>query len=825
MHLKPGLKLPDKTSVGFVTLPENRMFKTPWALSLQMLCICSFLASAQPLRSERELFSPTAALAFYEVAHDLTNSGPQSISVSGRDAEQALIFLTAAIQLDNQAQYALPDMLKVACRTESPLSLGLAYAYGRTIDPNDPNKVVESKDNSLLVQALLAQYVNEDADLQIVREAVRYLLGRLDSREQREQMLAGLLQQLRDKNDLLESELYTSLGVFAAEKTDFEKAQLYFIAAINKNKYNRLAFEKLYELAGENMNVASYIEHLRYQLGENPLDLQAALTFAGYAQQLGLFQTAVDAYAYCSSLFEYLYPNEPLPQYIYLPWALNAYSSTRDPYQVIRIAQRVRNEGTFDIVLETVAAKAAEKTGDTQSAAEILNVAERTALEKYQAGGANRSVMTQQLAWFYCFGKAEPMDAIDWANKFYAAEPNNFTAAAMLAYAFVMNEQPDWARPFFEAYKPNLILNLTKAQVGLADANNAPALETLRAVIAAAPESFEAQKARELLARSNSVYIPRTDPDLVQSVLEASFGAGIVPAFRKPNEIFKAQLNIRGNKFAYGSNFGSSVIITNKSDEPMVISEYGLLSGNIRIDATVGGDLNKTIPNLVSMKIQPSKPIEPDSTLIVPVTLYSGQLKELLQQHPQASLEIEFTLYLDSATLANGTVINRLEDIAPAKAKVERSGINLTAQFLRNRMNSLKRRKQGQDTAQLFAGLLMEQHIMANRESLYPFKYADWMPDLLESGLVFNLTSDDWISRIYTMYAMLGLPLNFELIEAASENLADDNWPVRMMALYLLANNESTGFGRVLDHTAKYDQNKLVRDMAVALGGKPSENR
>jgi hypothetical protein len=41
-----------------------------------------------------------------------------------------------------------------------------------------------------------------------------------------------------------------------------------------------------------------------------------------------------------------------------------------------------------------------------------------------------------------------------------------------------------------------------------------------------------------------------------------------------------------------------------------------------------------------------------------------------------------------------------------------------------------------------------------------------------------------------------------------------------MMALYLLAKNQDGDFSRVLDHTAKYDPNKLVRDMAIALGGK-----
>jgi len=39
-----------------------------------------------------------------------------------------------------------------------------------------------------------------------------------------------------------------------------------------------------------------------------------------------------------------------------------------------------------------------------------------------------------------------------------------------------------------------------------------------------------------------------------------------------------------------------------------------------------------------------------------------------------------------------------------------------------------------------------------------------------------------------------------------------------MMAVYLLAKNQNSNFGKVLDWTARYDSSKLVRDMAIALG-------
>jgi hypothetical protein len=40
---------------------------------------------------------------------------------------------------------------------------------------------------------------------------------------------------------------------------------------------------------------------------------------------------------------------------------------------------------------------------------------------------------------------------------------------------------------------------------------------------------------------------------------------------------------------------------------------------------------------------------------------------------------------------------------------------------------------------------------------------------------------------------------------------------VRLIAVYLLANNPESGFEKVLDWVAKNDVNKSVRDMAILL--------
>ncbi|GAG45152.1 unnamed protein product, partial [marine sediment metagenome] len=228
--------------------------------------------------------------------------------------------------------------------------------------------------------------------------------------------------------------------------------------------------------------------------------------------------------------------------------------------------------------------------------------------------------------------------------------------------------------------------------------------------------------------------------DVTLAVLRNSFGQAVVPVFTAPEKIISLRLNVRGSEFSYGSKFDASVAITNNSSEPLVVSDDGLFTGHLRIDANITGDLNKKIPNLVSVKIRPASPLKPAGSFFFPLRLLTTELRHLLLTYPQASVDIEFTAYLDPVITAKGPT-NRLPGIKPAKVVVKRPGVKLTGKFLRNRFSSLTKGRQGQKirTAQLFTGLLAEQHAMANREPLYKFMYADWMPDLLKSALLHSL--------------------------------------------------------------------------------------
>jgi hypothetical protein len=200
------------------------------------------------------------------------------------------------------------------------------------------------------------------------------------------------------------------------------------------------------------------------------------------------------------------------------------------------------------------------------------------------------------------------------------------------------------------------------------------------------------------------------------------------------------------------------------------------------------------------------------------IRLIQGKLKQLLLEHPQASVQIEFTLWLDPVTEPNGAVHNALPGIEPARLLITRSGVDVSGTYLQARLSTLTSGQPGQKekSAQLFAGLLLEQQATAGSKP-YKMTYID--PRLLRSGLVRCLADQNWNLKVETMLMLDDLPLDFSLTNAIGENLAvQQPWPVRMTALWLLGKEHDPGFTRVRDWTAKNDDDKSVLQMAAALG-------
>ncbi|MFB0524929.1 MAG: hypothetical protein ACETVZ_05270, partial [Phycisphaerae bacterium] len=307
---------------------DRQMLKGRSILIFSALLCCSLSAWASVAQPSWQSFhglearatEPSVADTFYEIASEIANSQ----ALTAPQTEQAILFLTAAKELAPASAFAESR----GGEQIQPLLIKLACEYSQ-------------QDYSRQVYYWLQEYVSESIDLEVAKKAVTYLLDGLNSREEREKLLQDMLARLGGKNAALDSELSTLLGILMVEKADFKAAQSHFIRAYLNNRYNKLAFAKLAELAPEQIGPTIYLEHLRLVLRENPLDIEAAVAFAQYSERLQLYEIAAAAYQYSATLFSYLYPNEPLPPDIYLPWTISNYNTAQNQSKCLQIAESV----------------------------------------------------------------------------------------------------------------------------------------------------------------------------------------------------------------------------------------------------------------------------------------------------------------------------------------------------------------------------------------------------------------------------------------------------------------------------------------------------
>ena len=742
---------------------------------------------------QEQLLSPLTATTFYDIGYELYTAKDANFL----SAKQAIIFFNAAVSLDSRANYVLPDIINIA------------WQY-------------PEENFSDAVKLAINEYVDSSTDLEVASKAVGYLLERLNDRERREELLTKLINQFGQKNVMFASDLSAQLGFLKAETADACEAQRYLMRSFAANKYNRLAFAKLAELAetgGEPLPDIVYLQNLRFAVRANPLDFTSAFSFAQYAQAMGLYEPAAAAYEYCVNLFEYLNGTESASPALYRPWMLNCYNA-RQYSRCRQILAQLRDRGVFDVRVEAVAWTAASQSGDEQNAKAILDGIKARA-GKILAGRLKASGgELEDFAWFFSFAAdVNSEDMLTWATKAYDADNNSVTAGSLFAYALVKNNQTDLAKSVLEKVGTAAQISaITQAQIAAEkDANSA--INTLKSVIAMNPGTFEAQKAKMKLKELGSEYLPSIEPGVFVTALKSDFGQAFFSEFVPPEKMITLKFSTQGSAFSYGSEIKGSLVIVNNYTEPMVVCPDAMIKGNIRVDARIAGDLTEQVPALIVKTIRPSYEIKPGDALFIPLRLDTGRVKYVLDCHPQAELNLEYTAYIDPQISADGRVKNALA-IKPARLILKRRKLDLNTQYLLQKFDTLKKGHLGQKakSAQLFAGLLAEQQMFRRTgRPAYRFMYAE--PQLLSSALARCLSEDDWILNAQTIAAMQRLKLDYRLTEAVSAELENPNWPVRLMAVYILAKSQDEKFLPVLSWLAKNDQHPMVKQLAAILSG------
>jgi hypothetical protein len=751
------------------------------------------VGGADAAEEQGQLGSPLTATAFYDIGCELYTAKDANLL----SAKQAIVFFHAAMNLDNRADYILPDVINIA------------WQY-------------PEEDLSDAAKQTISRYVDSSTDLEVVSKAAGCLLERLDSREKREELLINLIDQFGHKNVMFASDLSAKLGFLKAETADACEAQRYLMKAFAANKYNRLVFAKLAELGetgGEPLPDIVYLQNLRFAVRANPLDFTSAFSFAQYAQAMGLYEPASAGYEYCSDLANYLNGAESVSPALYRPWILCCYNAQQYS-RCHKILAQLRDRGVFDLRVEAVALAAASQSGDKQGSGEILDGI-KTRADKILAGKLKVSGgELEDFAWFFSFATdGDSEDILTWATKAYDADNNSVSAGSLFAYALVKNNQVELAKSVLEKVGTSAQASqLAQAQIAAEkDANSA--IKMLKSAININPGTFEAQKAKAKMKELGSEYLPPIDHDAFITVLKDDFGQAFFSKFVPPEKMVTLKFNMQSSAFSYGSEIRGNLAIVNNSTEPMVICPDAMIQGNIRIDARIAGDLTEQVPAFIVKTVRLPYEIKPGDAMFIPLRLDAGRVKYLLDCHPQAELNLEYTAYVNPQVSADGRVKSELA-IKPARMILKRRKLELNTRYIQQRFDALKRGKLGQKarSVQLFAGLLAEQQqFRQSGRSAYRFMYIE--PELLSSALARCLSEDDWILKTQIIALMQRLKLDYRLTQAVSGELENPNWPVRLVAVYVLAKNQAESFLPVLSWTAKNDHHPMVKQLAALLSG------
>ncbi len=749
---------------------------------------------AAPQLQQQTLFSPLTAELFGRLGNDIQSS-------SSNQADIRMIFLQAGIILDEQSAAVYEQFLR-----------GVGRSGGRS-------------DYSDTILRAMKRYMDANADLDVAALALNGVIEQADTRQERENLLGRSLGPLASSNPVFASDIAAQLGLYAAEKTDYAGAAGQFDYALRLNPYNLLAMSKWMELTEPATVNAAVTEKLiwdRLVLTVNPSNLQAVMGFAQTAYHAGLYEWAADAFAYAAELYEYLEPGRGGHEDIALGWIESCYLSSTRQTQCAGIAQKMRDRGVVNPIIETVAALAAEKTGTPEQKKQILALAAEK-LEQ-QGSGQQEGIYALNTGWFYCFGTEDPEKALAWCNRVYTQQPNLPGAKSLMAYAFLLNQQADMALDYAEPLAQNdPIAALALAGAYSQKDQKEKAVELLRGLLAKPVSLPIMLKARAALKEAGSDYISELSPGIIETGLKDKFGKQIIPAFIMPNKLFKAKLNFGGEEFFFGSPLDARLTLENTGTMPLIIGKNGMLTGRYRVDVDIRGDIRKKIPAQLEGTFRPSRAILPGESVTVRLDVNTGELSRLLFTCPQASVDIDFTLYLDPVVTGDGSLGNGVAGTGLIQTVIRRKKAEMTREFLLQRLDAVAKGQEGQRirAAELFAGLYAEQ--AAAKLGNIPYKYTAIEPSLLADSVRRAIMDENWKVRVHIMSCLgrYSVGLDYGMTASISENLNHDAWPVRMVALWLLAGQQKDSFQPVLDWKAQHDPFWLNQRLAVILGGKP----
>ncbi|MBN2375950.1 MAG: hypothetical protein JXD22_06100 [Sedimentisphaerales bacterium] len=725
---------------------------------------------------------------------------------------------------------------------------------------NDPGRAAEA-----LFQ--YSQLVNDD--LQPVLNWVSYRLNNLQDRESREYFLQQTIPSLNAYPFAL-SQALTQLAIMQYEKGDTDNAHALLLRAYNVSRFNVDALARKFTLPEPDFtknteNLSSekidqiiqnyyYDTHIslvlrwRQRIQNQPYDLDATLELIEVLKEMGLHELAQKYYPHAYNLIGLAGSGQSdLKNQLRFRQIVSAYSANLYA-DSITLAQQLLRDNPDDLLAAGLMGLAMKKLDLNTDAQNTLKTAGDRAVQKLQQTGNPDPTALNELAWFFCFIDPDPVRALQFAQRAYDAfesSQDKRLAAPNLAYAWIMNDKPDDAENYLKNFDPNdPVVSLTQSKILIARQDPDAAVALLQKIDLAAA-GILAENISDTLNKLREPSIPQTaaDPDdstpssaeqpdllktLITNNLAGRYNDNDLLIVSAPEKFISCSMRLPSDIVRPGDPMIAKLYLSNISDlnktkTPVALGPENLIDPHVLITAEITPKPQSLIQPiiLVHRYMLQSAALAPGKSSASSEILNVGQLRQVLENHPQRDYQITFQIYLDPVADSQGSFACKIPALQPAPVTVSRKAFVPTP----DRMNSyLRDAKMGSankriNALKLFASLLMEDRLARRGQLNYQPYPVDTVA--IRSALASNLSNPE--PRVRAVAAWSFQTFQYKLttreIRQLAEMINDDHWFCRFMVLDTL--EPITDLNEYFDWAETFEENPLIKRQIKLLQNQP----
>lgn len=323
------------------------------------------------------------------------------------------------------------------------------------------------------------------------------------------------------------------------------------------------------------------------------------------------------------------------------------------------------------------------------------------------------------------------------------------------------------------------------------------------------------------LAKAHKIDVPfERYLDQLRSNILATLGspAELRDFYRHPQDYLYLKVQSKEESFTVGSPIMLDISLTNLGALNITMGPGMMIEPGLVLSAKLSGGVEKELKYYDFVSLYTKRVLNPGEGISKTVRLDRGELRRLLRGNPQETITIRVSCILDPQAVGQDEYLPSLGGQMSKEVVLVRHGLRPSGRVM-DRVYSLLENGPIQDRVR---SAVVVGDLMANTQ-LAGSAQGTRTPIGIDvkkatSELVGMSQASDWRVRGWFGEAVRQVKLSPELSRALADQIRDDHWFVRFMAVRA-AGQHGAGWDEILRRVAQADSDELVRQMAVSYVG------